>query len=245
MESSRGFTLTELLVVIAVIALLASLLLPALSKAKEKARQARCQGNLRQIGLGLILYVQDQERYPYSVVFREPTTLYTWDKSVEPYLENNWTNALFKCPSYRGPTYPIAPSPPGLFRDPARSYAYNARGTDLRVSGTGRPLLGLGGWSIVGLDEKPHKEPEISAPGDMIAIGDTIRYADQEYLVQSFRYTGGYLPSHRSGRPGLNLVFCDGHVEFNRADRLFERLPTPRRRWNYDNEPHPETWEKP
>ena len=248
-RSKRAFTLIELLVVIAIIAVLAGLLLPVLSKAKEKGRQTACRSNLRQIGLGLILYVQDQERYPYSVV-HDLEKPYTWDKSLEPYLQNNWTNALFKCPSYKGPTYPITPAPPGLSRDPAGSYCYNAQGTS-QTGGTSQPgggkrTLGLGGWYVaLGTDEGSRKESEIRAPSDMIAIGDTIRYEDQEYLVRTFRYTGGYLPSHQSGTKGLNIVFCDGHVEFIRADRVFERTETSRRRWNCDHEPHPETWEKP
>lgn len=57
----RAFTLVELLVVIAVVAILAALLLPALSSAKERARQAQCAGHLRQIALATTLYVDDQE----------------------------------------------------------------------------------------------------------------------------------------------------------------------------------------
>jgi len=55
----KGFTLIELLVVIAIIAILAAMLLPALSKAREKARQASCQNNLKQITLGMLMYTDD------------------------------------------------------------------------------------------------------------------------------------------------------------------------------------------
>jgi len=68
----RGFTLVELLVVIAVIAILAALLLPALAKAKDSAKSAACKSNLRQLGLALNMYVNDYDKYPshYAIYFQ-------------------------------------------------------------------------------------------------------------------------------------------------------------------------------
>ena len=77
---SKAFTLVELLVVIAVIAILAAMLLPALSSAKAKAGSVRCQGNLRQVGLATQLYAQDHRG---AVRLQSPLMITnTWAQSL-------------------------------------------------------------------------------------------------------------------------------------------------------------------
>jgi len=91
---NRAFTLIELLVVIAIIAILASMLLPALAKAKAKAKSISSLSNLRQLGLGLQLYLADNKsRFPGHSSLKSETTALgrprtRWADSLFPYMQN-------------------------------------------------------------------------------------------------------------------------------------------------------------
>src|SRR5450631_1096445 len=90
---SKGFTLIELLVVIAIIAILAAILFPVFAKVREKARQINCVSNMKQMGMGVLQYVQDyDETYPMSsfgYTFSTPGGPETaeWDTVIMPYIK--------------------------------------------------------------------------------------------------------------------------------------------------------------
>ena len=103
----RGFTLIELLVVIAIIAILAAILFPVFSRAREKARQASCLSNLKQIGLGYEMYSQDYDEKTCTHGNRVPgidpcpgTICSHWSRKIAPYVKND---QIFVCPSQDKP----------------------------------------------------------------------------------------------------------------------------------------------
>jgi prepilin-type N-terminal cleavage/methylation domain-containing protein/prepilin-type processing-associated H-X9-DG protein len=187
-----GFTLIELLVVVAIIAILASLILPALSQARTKAHATTCRNNLRQIGLGLQIYVTDFAAYvPYGDPTGDPTTGTMWFGTMSGYVGASWpaSNLLTSGRILTKQTGPRTFACPGYDRLPGAylaskadnfgAYAYNWSGLGSSAitgpPGMPQPLsLGLGGLKILppATGWKAVRDGSVVNPSDMIAFGD-------------------------------------------------------------------------
>ena len=225
----RAFTLIELLVVIAIIAILAALLLPVLSRARAAGLCAACKSNLHQMGIGLGLYTSQYKQYPGWQPGGFSGTAGDWDYILLPFAGSN--PKLFLCPARK------ASSVWTNLTEANPTYGYNALGT-----GPHEKPLGLtnslpnGGVSWRGLAEQ-----RVQVPCDMIAIGDYPELARQDGdITGALDEQDDYVANRHNG--GANVVFCDGHVEYGKQTNWMKAVATARKRWNYDNQPHPETW---
>ena len=258
----RGFTLIELLIVIAVIALLATLLLPAAARAKAASQSAVCKSNLRQIGLGLHLYVDDFSYFPGSPPHTaENQTIGQWyvvtgtvrDRAIlqiAPFVgagryENDSfvgrpENSVLVCPARKTAKWKILSlhgASPGANPAPF-GYGYNALGTVWRP-----PMqlpLGLAPIYLADLTLVRVKPAGVRSPAAMVAWADS----EGEFGQNITPYHGGIQPSGLSDRhlQGANAVFVDGHAEYKRRNVWTQATPAARQIWNNDHEPHAETW---
>lgn len=193
---ARGFTLVELLAVIAVVALLTLLAARALGTALEQARLTRCAAQLTNLGQALLLYAGDNgARLPPFAAADQ-----TWDKQILPYADN--ATALLACPA--DPHLDVAPGQP-----PPRSYA---------VNGGQRYVLDLS-YPFGSFDGQPplHLSQLGSRSGPVILIGERPgeSAANRGWFGEFPFSTLDQLPGlvHRK-RAGCNYLFHNGSVRY-------------------------------
>ncbi|HTR43975.1 MAG TPA: prepilin-type N-terminal cleavage/methylation domain-containing protein [Pseudomonadales bacterium] len=259
-----AFSLTELLVVIAVIAILAALLLAALTRGVGMARGIYCTNNLRQLGHATQMFVSDNHVYPLE---QNPD----YDKGSYPNHYDFWDLALDHELGYDHNSHEASYSSKGIWKCPAAveppnwfpntlnkgpvkivysSYGYNSCGM-AAVANTNS--FGLG-FQYRGERQSssapPVMQTEVADPSGMMAIGDGFSGHDDIILDgllrlwRTYDLPGGVKDDSSSAarhHGNANVVFCDGHVESPTLKFLFEDTSDAALvRWNRDHLPHRE-----
>ncbi len=216
-----AFTLIELLVVIAIIAILAAILFPVFARARENARRASCLSNLKQIGLGAMMYVQDyDEKYPMSYILtaQNPTPTgaapwsagaWFWQEILYPYTKST---QIYFCPSA------------GVIT--TRPYAYNYGANQSIFPGAGFPAGSTRSMADVDSPAQTYMLMDSGGydPYPPSASGGVLTSNGWRYLPGAYKQAGiaclagqTYTADCQAeGRhfDGLNMAFADGHAKW-------------------------------
>ena len=209
-----AFTLLEILVVVAILALLAAILFPAFARARENARRTSCLSNLKQIGLGALQYAQDFDETMVGTELGDGTPVspeYFWGEMLAPYTKSD---QILQCPSESvrfARAVPVPGFPSGISQEWTYSYAIN----DVRDAGAnrigaafarlsaltkpGETVLIVDGWPLAA---KPSSAPERHEVAWQLGSRDAPTKAGDD---------GN--PRHLEG---FVAVFCDGHSKWRR-----------------------------
>ena len=212
-NEQRAFTLIELLVVIAIIAILAALLLPTLAKAKEKARQTACLSNMRQIGVAMKMYADDDSK-GYLPETAHAVLTNSWIYSLAPYVAK--VDKIRICLS-----------------DPKGQERLTNHGTSYVLNGYTDVSQALDPFGNIRPDVPVYSKLDcIPHPSEMMIVFESNRAGystGEDHTHSSDWLTGGWssvladIQPNRHGT-GANYLFADMHVDFVKAAILKKRI---------------------
>jgi prepilin-type N-terminal cleavage/methylation domain-containing protein/prepilin-type processing-associated H-X9-DG protein len=202
---NSGFTLIELLVVIAIIAILASILFPVFGRARENARRSSCQSNLKNIGLGLMMYAQDYDE-KQVLVYQNGTCSPSWGELVQPYMKSK---QVFDCPSNATATVVACSTPSArVFTD----YVANGTRWGPRPTNTGfgypRPMDMA---DVVTGTVQATSLASIAEPSRAIEIAEYKGTGNYANIDSTSSGNGSFDLTNHLGTS--NFLFVDGHVK--------------------------------
>ena len=224
----KGFTLIELLVVVSIIALLVSILMPALNKAKELAQMTICMTRLKQQGIGMYMYADDHQYLPHNVNCWDYQNYYLygeaayWGMPGDDYVWMN--NGLLY-----GLKYITAPE---IFACPKDKFFYGSGASASVTIGEqafyhhGGTLLSTGGW------ERSIRTSYLTRPRNPEAPGASSNYTDPIHFKMSYDARFALLADwfiysdyYRMHGDIFNVLYADAHVQtVPDRDRYFARM---------------------